>query len=98
MNEGTYDPVVIVIVYSETQYNDNIKHCGLCCMCTSHIEKAKYNTHGQAKYNDDGRFTCSCNKCNALVQYIQVLCMNITKTKHNNVIYYCICLSNVVTD
>ena len=50
----------------------------------------------QAKYNNDGRFTC--NKCSALVQYIQVLCMNITKTKHNNVIYYCICLSNAIKD
>ena len=69
-----------------------------CVARVHHIEKVKYNTHGQAEYNDDGRFTFTRNKCNALVQNIQVLCMNITKTKHNNVIYYCICLSNVITD
>ena len=28
---------------------------------------AKHNTHGQAKYNDDGRFTCTRNICNVLV-------------------------------
>ena len=50
--------------------------------------KAKYNTHGQAKYKDDGRFTCTRDKCNAFVQYIQLLCMDITKTKHHNVKRY----------
>ena len=70
-----------------------MKYCELCSNGTSRMDKAKYNAHGQAKYTHDGRFTCTRNKCSALVQYIQVLYMNITKTKHNNVIYYCICLS-----
>ena len=62
----------------------NIVDCGLCSTGTSRIEKAKYMRYGQAKYNDDGRCTCTRIKCNALAQYIiQVLCMNITKTKHN---------------
>ena len=34
---------------------DNITHCGLCSTDTSGMERAKYNQHGQAKYNDDGR-------------------------------------------
>ena len=62
-------------------------------------KRSKYNTHGQAKYNHDGRFTCTGtrNKCSALVQYImQVLCMNITKTKYNRHTIV-LCLSNVIT-
>ena len=46
------------------------KHCGLCSTGTSRMVTAKYNTHGQAKYNYDGRFTFTRNKCSALVQYI----------------------------
>ena len=37
------------------------KYCGLYSTSTSHMEKAKSNTHGQAKYHDDGRFTCTHN-------------------------------------
>ena len=38
------------------------KYCGLCSTGASRMEKAKYNTHGQAKYHDDGRSTCTRNK------------------------------------
>ena len=55
--------VVLLEFIRKIQYNDN----GLRSMDTSRIEKAKHNTHGT--YNDDERFTCTRNKCSAVVQY-----------------------------
>ena len=63
-----------------------------CFQRVHNVETAKYNTHDKRNVimTDDLHVPVKGNKCSALVQYIQVLCMNITKTKHNNVIYYCI--------
>ena len=55
---------------------------------------------GERNIYDDGRITCTRNTCSAIDQHtgLHVLCMNRSKTKHNNVIYYCICLLNVIAD
>ncbi len=40
-----YYIIKLNLIYSEIQYNDNIKYCQLCSTGTSRIETAKYNTH-----------------------------------------------------
>ena len=75
------------------QYNGNIKYCQLCSTGTSRIETVKYNTHDKRNIimTDDLHVPVT----SAEFSIIQV---NMTKTKYNNVIYYCICLSNVIKD
>ena len=66
--------------------------------CVPRIHQESDNTIHTNKRNimitDDIHETLTSSS--ALVQYIQVLCMIITK-KNNNVIYYCICLLHVIT-